>query len=145
MGNKVIKPYTSRPPFSTQKLNDFRKAPLTSRPDLDSAEAIFKQKIYLSAMQKIQEKIIPEVETRTWLEAEKWSNFINSLTLLTALEEVFGFTSVDQGKVIETANIITREINDKKRDMYEMIHHMEENNMIFPDDYKELVRKYGPQ
>ena len=105
-----------------------------------------RQQIYFQAMQNVREKIIPEIEAKTWVEAEKWSNFINSLTLLTAAEELFDLKEDDLGRLIERTNWLTRSINAKHIDIYQMINHMEkDNHMMFPSEYKELIKRYGPQ
>lgn len=118
---------------------------IIAHPYVKSSDPMMQQ-IYFQAMQNVREKIIPDIEARVWVEAEKWSNFINSLTLLTAAEQLFQLSDDELGQLVEKTNELTRAINAKTLDMYEMIRHMEEDNrMMFPSDYKELIGRYGPQ
>lgn len=79
-----------------------------------------------------------------WTEAEDWANTINTITLMTALKNLYGFSGKRMGDVIRESNRLVRLANEGEVTVTELMESLEKKDKLhFDERYKELVRRYG--
>lgn len=77
-------------------------------------------------------------------EGDNWSNVVNSITVMLALRELYGFSTKRLLDVIHTANKYIQMANNGEKSVAELIEDLErETDVRIPEDGKKLVEKFG--
>lgn len=77
-------------------------------------------------------------------EGDSWATVVNTVTTMMALNELYGFSTDRLLKVIHCANKYARMANNSERSFMSMMEEIEEKTKIrFPEETKELVRRFG--
>ncbi|OUO78181.1 hypothetical protein B5F53_11580 [Blautia sp. An249] len=126
----------------SNKLKTKRKAPPKRLPlsNQKAHEISMQIKAAKGNLKKMEEKIWRDA----WTEAEDWANTINTITLMTALKNLYGFSGKRMGDVIRESNRLVRLANEGEVTVTELMESLEKKDKLhFDERYKELVRRYG--
>lgn len=140
----------SKPPISNKAMQEFRMAAFATKEHLEMAEQQMKMQIKKDVYQQLHEEIIPaireEIEQDTWNESDDWTTLVNTVTLLTALQDLYGFSTKRMMKIIKTSNEYVGRINAGELDLLDMMDNVEKRHKIlFEDRYKDLAHKYAKE
>lgn len=83
---------------------------------------------------------------RGWNEAwdisEDWSNAINSITLMMAMREYYGFGQERIMRVIRKANEYVMAVRDGKMKFEDLIEQLERIDIYLDEDYRRIIKEY---
>ena len=93
-------------------------------------------------LKKLEEDAYKRGWDTSWNIAEDWANAINSITIMMALREVYGFGQERIMRVMDKANEYIINVRDRKMKFEDIIQDLEGIKIFLADDYKQIIKEY---
>lgn len=85
-----------------------------------------------------------QIWTDAWNEAEEWSNIVNTVTVMMALNELYHYKGKVMLKIVKKSNEYVKQANEGKRTILSMMDELQSKyGFCFDQKHRDLVKKYG--
>ena len=96
------------------------------------------------ATRKQLEQMEKKIWEDAWNEAEEWSNIVNTVTMMLAINELYHWKGGTMLKIVKKANEYVAKANRGEQSVTDMMDELQEKyGFCFDEEHRKLVKRYG--